>query len=247
MSDIPMTFAERFKKAREFYLELKQKDLASALGVSPSHISGIESGKKVPSDRLVELFCIKFHISKEWLLNGSGDAIIPPSDFEPFKVDKENDYETATGYVVRYMQLLKFFCVAGDINKKFDELTNDSNLEILLNYIIEKYLYCSENEISFAEEFTEVLSEVIPDYSEYVRTYIRRKTDALANSLKHHPLIWELAENVESILEPKSEKLLPYKVSDLMVAEEKLFTCNISGMLEMYSDKLFSDVHGENS
>lgn len=108
-------------------------------------------------------------------------------------------------------------------------------------------MYCSENEISFAEEFTEVLSEVIPDYSEYVRTYIRRKTDALANSLKHHPLIWELAENVESILEPKSEKLLPYKVSDLMVAEEKLFTCNISGMLEMYSDKLFSDVHGENS
>ena len=109
MSDIPMTFAERFKKAREFYLELKQKDLASALGVSPSHISGIESGKKVPSDRLVELFCIKFHISKEWLLNGSGDAIIPPSDFEPFKVDKENDYETATGYVVRYMQLLSSF------------------------------------------------------------------------------------------------------------------------------------------
>ena len=241
MSNTSMSFAERFKEAREFYLKLKQKDLASELGVSPSHISGIESGKKVPSDRLIELFCLKFHFSKEWLLNGSGDAISKTSDFAPFEIDKENDYETATGYVVRYMQLLKFFCVAGDINKKFDELTNDSNLEILLNYILEKYLCCVENGLNFEEEFTNMLSKVIPDYCEYARTYIRRKTDALANSLEHRPRIWELAEKVENILEPKKETLSPYKISDLMKAEEKLFMCNISGVLEMYSDELFSD------
>lgn len=236
------TMADRFKEARERYLGLKQKELAEQLGVSPSHISGIESGKKVPSDRLIELFCLKFNISKDWLLHGSNDIQVTNtgsstgSKYGEFIVNKDDDYETATGYVVRYMKLLKYFCVAGDFNGRFDEIINDSTLEIILNYIVEKYLYYKDNDDNFEEKFGDRFSEAMDDFDDYSRTYICRKTDELAYRLEHRPNIWKLAEDVENILEPKGSKLNSYKIGDLMVAEEKLLMCNISGIAEMYSD-----------
>lgn len=49
---------------------LSQVEFAKRLGVTNSHISGIEKGKTVPSDALIKLICKEYKISENWLKNG---------------------------------------------------------------------------------------------------------------------------------------------------------------------------------
>ncbi len=68
---ITSTVNERFKKVRKT-LGFNQKDFASELGISQTHISGIENGKDSASTSLLKLICVKFNISEEWLFNDIG-------------------------------------------------------------------------------------------------------------------------------------------------------------------------------
>lgn len=68
------TVNERFKKIRQD-LGLNQQQFAFELGISRTHISGIENGKDNPSKSLLKFLCAKFSISEEWMLEGVGTPL----------------------------------------------------------------------------------------------------------------------------------------------------------------------------
>ncbi len=65
-------------------LNLTQTDFAKNLGLTPSAISKIESGERVPAENTIKLICATYHVSYKWLTEGvgpmfeaaSGDALI---------------------------------------------------------------------------------------------------------------------------------------------------------------------------
>ena len=68
------TVNERFKTIRKD-LGFNQQKFASELGISQTHISGIENGRDNPSMSLLKLLCAKFSISEEWLIDGVGTPL----------------------------------------------------------------------------------------------------------------------------------------------------------------------------
>lgn len=62
---------ERFKEVRKS-IGMSQKSLGEVLGISHSHISGIENGKDMPSTTLIKFLCFRFNISEKWMLTGKG-------------------------------------------------------------------------------------------------------------------------------------------------------------------------------
>jgi repressor LexA len=63
----------RIRKAR-LSLGLTQKEFASSLGIVQGFLSGIETGRKVPSDTLLIALTHTYGINREWLLDGTGET-----------------------------------------------------------------------------------------------------------------------------------------------------------------------------
>lgn len=63
----------RIKKAR-LALGLTQKEFAAALGIVQGFLSGIETGRKRPSDTLLIALSHTFGINSQWLSDGSGES-----------------------------------------------------------------------------------------------------------------------------------------------------------------------------
>lgn len=63
------SICKRVKIIRE-ELGLSQIEFAKRLGVTNSHISGIEKGKTVPSEALIKLMCKEYLITEAWLKAG---------------------------------------------------------------------------------------------------------------------------------------------------------------------------------
>jgi transcriptional regulator with XRE-family HTH domain len=70
------TFHDRFREVRKA-IKVTQKIFAESLGVDPSHVSQLESGKKQASRALIKLICLQFNINEEWLLSGKGEMTRP--------------------------------------------------------------------------------------------------------------------------------------------------------------------------
>lgn len=69
------TLAGRIKEIRDYY-NLTQGLFGESLGVSHAHISKIENDINKPSETLVMLICLKYQVSEDWLLNGTGNMTI---------------------------------------------------------------------------------------------------------------------------------------------------------------------------
>ena len=50
-----------------------QADFAKELGLAKATITAYETGNRVPADSVISLICIRYGISKDWLLTGEGD------------------------------------------------------------------------------------------------------------------------------------------------------------------------------
>jgi transcriptional regulator with XRE-family HTH domain len=61
--------AQRIKYIRDQHGR-SQSSFASALGVTRSHISKIETGKNVPSNQLIKSICRQYGIREKWLREG---------------------------------------------------------------------------------------------------------------------------------------------------------------------------------
>ena len=69
MNEITGRVREIFEKSGK-----SQSDLARSLNVTPAYIwKLLNKDDAVPSERLIDDICEKYHVRKEWLLHGIGD------------------------------------------------------------------------------------------------------------------------------------------------------------------------------
>ena len=68
------TVNERFRDIRK-ELGFNQQQFAYELGISQTHISGIENGRDNPSKSLLKFLCAKFSVNEEWMLEGTGTPL----------------------------------------------------------------------------------------------------------------------------------------------------------------------------
>lgn len=50
-----------------------QKTFADFLGISQSNLASYETGRRVPSDAVIQLICQKCNVNEEWLRTGRGE------------------------------------------------------------------------------------------------------------------------------------------------------------------------------
>jgi transcriptional regulator with XRE-family HTH domain len=88
------TLTDRFNEALKKKGITKQREVVSILGVSKGYMSELLSGKKMPSDILLNLIEIKLGICSEWLLTGKGEMFCESGKVGGLEVDKEKDFVT---------------------------------------------------------------------------------------------------------------------------------------------------------
>jgi transcriptional regulator with XRE-family HTH domain len=64
------TIGDRIKKLRKEF-GLSQQKFGETVKVSKSHISNIELGGDYPSEMLIKLICMEFHVNEAWLKEGT--------------------------------------------------------------------------------------------------------------------------------------------------------------------------------
>lgn len=105
MTENEFEICERFKKVRLF-LEIKQGDFAKEIKTTQGHVSDIENKRKGVSDRIIEIICLKFGVSEEWLRTGTGNMIcIPTDDYTAIVVDIDRNDKKARQAIIDYWNL----------------------------------------------------------------------------------------------------------------------------------------------
>lgn len=99
---------DRIKELRK-KLGLTQKEFGERIGVTNFTISDIEKGKRVLTERNMNLICEKFNVNKEWLESGTGSMLIPEHPVDEFsqiisKIEESND-EFVKNFLWSYWQL----------------------------------------------------------------------------------------------------------------------------------------------
>lgn len=95
---------ERIKDLRKS-LKLNQTEFGEQIGATQAMITSYETGRVEPSASMIELICTKFHISKEWLVDGTGDMHdFPLEDDTPGKLVSK--YMTSPDRVKKLMREL---------------------------------------------------------------------------------------------------------------------------------------------
>lgn len=79
-----MTLGNRVKQVRKT-ANLKQKDFAERLTVSPSYISKVEADKEIPTDMLLKLIALEFNLSFDWLKEGKGEPSVKKGMYDYFE------------------------------------------------------------------------------------------------------------------------------------------------------------------
>lgn len=66
---------ERLKKLRKV-LDLTQQEFADKIGIVRDNIGGYETGRRNPSDAVINLICREFNVNEEWLRTGKGEMFV---------------------------------------------------------------------------------------------------------------------------------------------------------------------------
>lgn len=69
---------DRLKKLRK-ELDLKQREFAKKIGTSQNVLANYETGRRNPSNSVINNICKTFNVNEEWLRNGIGDMFQPVS------------------------------------------------------------------------------------------------------------------------------------------------------------------------
>ena len=87
-----MELFERIRDLRKNILHMTQEEFAESIKISRSNLGNIETKKVTVTERVISDICEKHNISKEWLINGTGDVFI--------EIDKENQLMAWAGSVL---------------------------------------------------------------------------------------------------------------------------------------------------
>ena len=71
-----MSINDRVKLLRES-LDKSQEQFGTAIGISKSGVSNIESGKRGITEQMVLAICREFEVNENWLRNGAGEMFQP--------------------------------------------------------------------------------------------------------------------------------------------------------------------------
>ena len=78
------TRLKQIRKAKK----MSQEEFSKRLGISRSHLAGLESGAKSNiTDRLINDICREFNVNREWLETGTGEMFNDP--LEDLVIDDE--------------------------------------------------------------------------------------------------------------------------------------------------------------
>lgn len=83
---------ERLKKLRKT-LDLTQQEFADKIGSVQNTITGYESGRRNPSDPIINNICKTFNVNENWLRTGEGEMFI--------KVPEEDQYSKAAASILK--------------------------------------------------------------------------------------------------------------------------------------------------
>lgn len=66
---------DRIKKIRKSFPEQgkTQETFAEFLGISKQNLASYETGRRTPSDGIIQLICEKCNVNDKWLRNGTGE------------------------------------------------------------------------------------------------------------------------------------------------------------------------------
>lgn len=81
---------ERLKEIRTS-LKMKQGDFAKEIKTTQGHVSDIENKRKGVSDRVIEIICLKYGVSEDWIRNGDGEM------YESADTDDYSEISTLIG------------------------------------------------------------------------------------------------------------------------------------------------------
>ena len=59
---------------------LSQDEFSKKLGISRSHVAGLEGGRKTLTERLLNDISREYNVNKQWLISGDGEMFIDPLD-----------------------------------------------------------------------------------------------------------------------------------------------------------------------
>lgn len=73
---------DRIKEIRKSFGEQgkSQDSFAKFLGISVSNLASYETGRRTPTDAVVQLICQKCNINEDWIRHGKGPMKIPYTD-----------------------------------------------------------------------------------------------------------------------------------------------------------------------
>lgn len=70
---------ERIKELR-MALGLTQQEFADRVGTTRNNIAGYETGRRLPSEAVINLIVVKLNVSESWIRTGEGDMLIESDD-----------------------------------------------------------------------------------------------------------------------------------------------------------------------
>ena len=82
-------------------LGLKQRELASELGISQGYMSELEKGVKIPSNTLLIAMQHKFNLSSDWVFAGEGNMFV--DNIPTFPEGMKFESEPAYGHVPEHL------------------------------------------------------------------------------------------------------------------------------------------------
>jgi len=84
-----LTLNERIKKLRKS-LDLTQQEFSGKIGTTANVLTNYETGRRNPSNSVINNICKTFNVSEDWLRDGTGEMFVKPAMFSLDKYAAEH-------------------------------------------------------------------------------------------------------------------------------------------------------------
>lgn len=133
----------RMKQVRKLK-KLTLKEIAELVGVTESTVSKYETGKFLPSDAVIQLFCQKLKISESWLRTGEGEM---------------EEKDLLTELTVRYNLGPAGQALLRAVARAFAELDEETASRIVEDALAELQAFVSDRAVVVADPSSRAVSD----------------------------------------------------------------------------------------
>lgn len=182
------TIANRLKEIRVSQ-RLNQKEFSKRIGVTNSHVSGLENSISAPSESLIKLICKEFGVNEEWLKTGEEPMYLEDLSFYTDRILSEstslfNKLLSSKNENVRHH--------AARLSELFSEITNvndldDDNKIIFLDLLINLFSTLKKYNAPIKDRLSTnqlVFDEILNIFFEQYKNDIKRNIDDFEKKLE---------------------------------------------------------------